>query len=110
MYYNGSLTGNITALSGEVIYDTPYGGSATYGATYTNIKATYLGFFGASPVVKQSAALLATPGSYSYTAGATYTSNEQGMLNAAKQDINDLKNKVNGVIDKLGLYGLFTVT
>jgi len=106
-------------LAGQLVYD-DYGTlslSTSYASTlrlysYLSIKleSAYLGFFGVTPATKQSAALLSTPGSYSYTAGAIYTSNEQGMLNAMKQDINDLKNKQNGVIEKIGLYGLFTVT
>jgi hypothetical protein len=74
------------------------------------IDSDKLGVFGVAPVVKQTAALLATPGSQSYTADGTYSSNEQDMLNALKTDVNNLQIKVNGVIEKLGLYGLFTVT
>jgi hypothetical protein len=76
-----------------------------------NLDCDYLGFFGRSPVAKQTLTHISK--TTTETAGASYTSNEQDMLNHIKADVNQLFVTVNGLMVRLGNstadgYGLFT--
>jgi hypothetical protein len=62
------------------------------------------GVFGKSDVQQTAANITMTT---TQTAGATYTANEQNMLNNLKADVTQLFSTVNGMIDKLQLYGIF---
>jgi hypothetical protein len=64
-----------------------------------------LAFFGSTPQYKQAVADIGSL-STSQSAGSSYTSNEQTMINNLKSDVTTLKNKLNALLDALQSYNL----
>lgn len=64
-----------------------------------------IGFFNTSPSTKQSANYPGTIAT-TQTAGSSYTSSEQNMLNNLKADIKNLRDTVNNLVGSLKTYGL----
>lgn len=94
-YVSADGAANIMAITGENVI--AYGNWTFNGDTW--------GVFGNSDV-QQSAANITK--ATAETPGAAYTANEQAMLGNLKSDVTQLFNTVNGVIDKLQKYGIFS--
>lgn len=92
----GALWENVTLVANTLF---------SISAPTVDIDCTNLGFYGVTPVVQQStpdpAAIVTTE-----TAGATYTSNEQDMLDNLKTDVTNLKAELKAATDALQAYGL----
>jgi hypothetical protein len=96
-------------LGGSVVgptSGTSFLGDFEFGGDVFKVTTGEFGVFG-STATQQTAALLTRQ--TTQTAGVTYTGNEQTMLANLKADVTQLTNTVNGLINKLGLYGLFDV-
>jgi len=68
-----------------------------------------IGFFGKAPTFQQTAELLGDKLT-TESADLTYGSTEVSMLTHLKSDVGNLYNKVNGILNKLAEYGLFSVS
>jgi len=84
--------------------------STSFNAFCTSIKldCDYWSVFGVEPYERQTVTLLGSKTTVE-TAGASYTSNEQDMLNHLKADVQSLYDKVNGIMTRLSYHGIFNI-
>lgn len=119
-----ACNGTIGIINGSSTYSTRIqmysdGSTTAYGpwnfnsqVSFNSITGTlkhtggYLGFFNYSPVSKRSVSYLSSQSIENYSAGSSYSSNEQYMLNYAKTAIVNLKDKINAINEALSAYGL----
>jgi hypothetical protein len=107
MYSAGVAYGAIYAGTGNMTVTVGSGSDLLLGTSgvHTYINGSTIGFFGSSAVQQSATNITKTT---TETSGATYSSNEQDMLTHLKADVTQLFSTVNGVIDKLQTYGLFS--
>ena len=105
IYETGVGTGRTTAfhidVSGKIISDA----NLEVGAEFEHT-GTAIGFFGITPVTQE---VVSYPPAVTTTetAGGSYTTNEQSMLDNLKDDVTNLRASLNEAITALKNYGIF---
>ncbi len=91
------------------IYISPLSSSYCYIDGKLLHRGSQLGFFNVGPVIQQTASLLGSKLTVE-TPDLTYGSVEVDMLNHLKADMQSVYTKIDGILNKLALYGLFNVS